>query len=796
MKLRTLTYSLILLLAIVIVGACQPQSGSDSSATRKKILVVHEMHAAEQEGKSLAKAFREELSDTARYELEFCYGAYAAFERAHHKVYYDTQKDRILSRFGAYEKVGYEPDLVILLDDLMAQSAIDCSDHPWLSQKPVLCLNVMYPEWRGRLEKMSNFVVMESKPEPKKNIDFLRELGREPWIVTVLDSTFIDEKLRQVILEQMGNDTANYLTNLQFESVNSLRHPRSYKSTLIPLNLQYAEFGTIDTTLNAQFEVTGTLRIVNNQLTFLRLKDDCYIDKSLGQNLDLYFSQTPRYFNVAKLSALNGNVGGYMTPWHEIVRQAHPVIDQLLDGIDPSAIPMMTLEKDYWMDWRLAKRIFPFAEDFPQKVKFVNLPWEKRSRLNGLIHDYWKQVLVALLAIVAIILPSVLTLRSHIQYKRLLKQGRKALNDARQTESILAATRSYHWELIDENTVRIGPEFSKLMGTELSELPVQAMFDPLIEGKEEMRAALYDTSKKMHVVEMVAQPPTMNEPHAFNVYVNHILDESGKMRCVGFTVFNDEAYEAEKIRQEAYHMSEEINTKESFLAAMSHEIRSPLNAIVGFSDVLVKQHSLLTEDERTTYAGYINDSKEQLLRLLDEVMNYSERKGERLRFELSRKGVERLMNEVYFTHTVIVPKHLELRYRPVEDVMVMTNRSAVLQIMSNFMNNAIKFTTQGSITLGWETMTDSQGESVELYVQDTGPGISEEDQKLIFEKYYKTDSHTTGAGIGLALCMQLAETMNGSIEIKSQLGVGSRFALRLKVISHPMSQETDGPSRT
>lgn len=283
------------------------------------------------------------------------------------------------------------------------------------------------------------------------------------------------------------------------------------------------------------------------------------------------------------------------------------------------------------------------------------------------------------------------------------------------------------------------------------------------------------------MITVIANLPPKGERHAFIVHVNHISDEEGAIRCMGFSIFNDEEYETERIRKQAYQLSEEINVKESFLAAMSHEIRTPLNAIVGFADLLVKQYDMLTDKERAVYAQYIDDSKDQLLNLLDDVMNYSERKGEKLSLELSRKSVLRLMNEVYYAHTVIVPKQIELKWAPGKDVNVKTNRSAVLQIMSNFMNNAIKFTEQGSITLGWDIVTDDQGESVEMYVKDTGIGISEENQQRIFEKFYKTDSHSVGAGIGLALCNQLAESMNGKIVLKSKLGEGSRFSLKLHI---------------
>lgn len=225
------------------------------------------------------------------------------------------------------------------------------------------------------------------------------------------------------------------------------------------------------------------------------------------------------------------------------------------------------------------------------------------------------------------------------------------------------------------------------------------------------------------------------------------------------------------------------------MASMSHEIRSPLNAIVGFADLLVKHGKDLSQEERSAFSHHINDSKDQLLRLLDDVMNYSTKKEESFSLELSKKSVKELMDEAYYMHTVIVPERLDFHYECSKDAFVMANRSAVLQIMSNLMNNAIKFTEAGSITMGWRYTEEADGSWVEMYVRDTGIGISETDMQHICEKFRKVDSHSVGAGIGLALCTQLASSMKGALCMDSKLGEGSTFSLKLKVTDYPPQQE-------
>ena len=147
-----------MLLTAVVLNACQ-HAGDVTFPRRMNILVVHEMPTVEQTGEAVAKAFNEEFADTTRYRLRYSFGSYASYIRVNQHSYYSSQASRINSRFNAEQQQGFIPDVVVLLDDLIAQAGAD-SDHPWMKQKPVVCLNIMYPEWEGRLAQHKNFVVM------------------------------------------------------------------------------------------------------------------------------------------------------------------------------------------------------------------------------------------------------------------------------------------------------------------------------------------------------------------------------------------------------------------------------------------------------------------------------------------------------------------------------------------------------------------------------------------------------------------------------------------------------------
>ncbi|MDD6151187.1 MAG: HAMP domain-containing sensor histidine kinase [Bacteroidales bacterium] len=748
---------------------------------RCRILVIHEFPFREQPSKMVREAFLKEYSDTTRYEFHFVTGADAAYDRVLRPAYFD---DQFLFLGRTLSKIKRKPDMVIVLGDLLSQTACGM-DHPWLNDLPVLCLGVKYPEWRDScLCKKKNFVVMVSDPEPKKNVDFIRDLGGNSWIVTGIDQTFIDEKVRSSIMEEMGSDTANYITNLNFEAYEhlvGLSERDQRKSTFIPINQENTGGVPSDSLYNAHFRIPGIFQIGSNHSTFLRLKDDVYIDKSFAYNLGPYFSNSARYFNLPIISALNANIGGYLTTWNDMARQAHSIVDQLLDGKVPASIPVQKLSKDYWLDWRLARRLHPFASDFPSYVKFVNLPWSERNRINMGMSRHGIPALLLLILVIAFTVPVLMMSRSSRIHAKLVEEGHKAETAQKKVENLLTAIHAFPWEIIAGNTVRFGEDFARACGLDLSQFPLEMTLSQIVEGRDELRAAIFDTTLQKNSVEVVINLQS-GVTHAFIVYVNHMTDEKGNLLCNGFVVFNDEAYEAEQIRKEAYRLAEETSVKESFIASMSHEIRTPLNSIVGFADLLSKQNNTLSPEDRAEYAGYINSNMEHLLSLLDDVINYSDKSENMLSLELSRHDVGSLMENVYLTHSVIMPDNLELRFEKGPAAAVMVNRSAFLQIMSNLMSNAIKFTSEGSITIGWEVREGPDGSIASLYVEDTGCGISPENQELIFRKFFKTDIHTSGAGIGLALCQKLARGMDARIELQSELGKGSRFSLILNCV--------------
>ncbi len=231
---------------------------------------------------------------------------------------------------------------------------------------------------------------------------------------------------------------------------------------------------------------------------------------------------------------------------------------------------------------------------------------------------------------------------------------------------------------------------------------------------------------------------------------------------------------------ESRELAEQAELKQSFLNNMSHEIRTPLNAIVGFSDMLANEPEFSNE-ERQEFVDIINTNTKLLLKLVGDVLELSRIESGNLSFTFQRESVCRLLDDVYQTHSLLIRPPLQfLKDFPPEDVQVNVDPMRLTQVLTNFLNNANKFTKGGSIRLGY--CCPSGMSEVHLYVEDTGIGIPHSEQKMIFERFYKRSEFSQGVGLGLSICVLIVEKMGGRIELQSEEGRGSRFTVVLPCI--------------
>ena len=256
-----------------------------------------------------------------------------------------------------------------------------------------------------------------------------------------------------------------------------------------------------------------------------------------------------------------------------------------------------------------------------------------------------------------------------------------------------------------------------------------------------------------------------------NVMVRDFRPEDGiiDMVCVNYDI--TELKETERKLIAARDKAEELDRlKSAFLANMSHEIRTPLNAIVGFSSLLTE-----TEDmkDRKQYMAIVQENTELLLQLISDILDLSKMESGAFEFVKSDTDVNLLCSEIIRSLRMKVPAGVELVFEEcLPGCHVWADKNRLNQVISNFINNALKFTFSGSITLGYYRQTDGY---LRFYVRDTGMGIPRNKIKTVFDRFVKLNSFVHGTGLGLSICKSLVEQMGGTIGVESEEGEGSCF---------------------
>lgn len=227
----------------------------------------------------------------------------------------------------------------------------------------------------------------------------------------------------------------------------------------------------------------------------------------------------------------------------------------------------------------------------------------------------------------------------------------------------------------------------------------------------------------------------------------------------------------------------EVEMKEALLATINHDIRTPLNAVSGFARLLAEQYDDFTEEEHEEFSQIVCSNSEMMLNLTESIKSMSDSEIADKGYRTMPKSVTELLNFCYNTNRIICPSHLVFNLcmpQDVEDRYINIDAMRIERVINNFLSNAFKFTPVGEVSLGWKYLEDTG--QVEIYVSDSGIGVSKKNQEKIFDKFIKLNEHAYGTGLGLNICKKIVERHKGEIGVVSELDKGSTFYCRFNTV--------------
>ena len=367
----------------------------------------------------------------------------------------------------------------------------------------------------------------------------------------------------------------------------------------------------------------------------------------------------------------------------------------------------------------------------------------------------------------------------YLQTKLNDEQIKKANEDIQRYEMEL----QYMMEAVDMRAWRIDYQEKKVQFMKgLSEIVKEVTFDEYITyfiGDDQL-----DIAKKLAEPELYFTTPMSILRNMRPLF--HSIDEVQWNQINSLPIFNDEGkligafglirnmtrfYKAQELlKQETQRAIESGRLKSVFLANMTHEIRTPLNAIVGFSDLL---QMMTTAEEKKEIIHVIHNNCDMLLRLINDIMAISSMDANGLIMKPADVDFAKAFNDICQTlaQRVENPNVQFIKENPYQTLQTRLDMGRITQVVTNFVTNAVKYTQNGHIKVGYRI----QDNGIYMYCEDTGTGIPKEKCPQVFERFVKLNDYVQGTGLGLSICKAIAERCNGKIGVDSEVGQGSTF---------------------
>ncbi|WP_294470432.1 HAMP domain-containing sensor histidine kinase [uncultured Bacteroides sp.] len=681
---------------------------------------------------------------------------------------------------------GKSTDLILTIGDQAIYSLLS-THHRLLSSIPVVAFNVHFPN-EELIEKYDaqKVYVLRDTPDLKRNIDFIQTLYpyKNMEILYNIDLTSLGRKsfdlLARVVDRQNVRFSGSQKTFVQEHDYKHLTEMIEYFNLKPGLLNDTIKDNGLTISLFPFRYIRGAALMVTLEKSKREKKNQAFIlDK-----LDMMAIPMVTALNIPSFSCIREGfgenakiVGGYMATEEISAKTTVALASRLMKKEKIGMPKIRDLEKEYVLDWKYFSEYGGDISNVPQSVRIINFPF----------YDRYRKVLYVLagLFVLSFILVTISLLRTHrrslIERKNLqmLKEVHKRLSLSMDGGKISL------WN-IQDGVLEFDDNFAQLVGMQQRRFTKEDLLKYTHLDDAQLLSSYFEMlhhSSGMKVQRIrFCFGKTGSEYQWYELRCSSLKDAQGEIMLAGIMQNVQKLVEHEHQLILAKQIAEKAELKQSFLNNMSHEIRTPLNAIVGFTNLLLGEGADEIEpEEKAAMLEIVNNNNELLLKLVNDVLEISRLDSGNLTFDIKECNITKIVKEIYVTYQTMIQPSLRFHLDLDETVPLVVNIDSFrfTQVISNFLNNANKFTKKGAITLGCEV--DKEHQEIRIYVKDTGKGIDEKELMMIFDRFYKTDEFEQGSGLGLSICKVIIERLAGRIDVQSELGKGSCFSVILSL---------------
>lgn len=762
-------FPLLIVASILLLGSCNKVSQIRSSEPRHSIVVIHSWDSIGEEkelfSRTMERAFKEHGMQVDIHHI------YANMLRRPNEVF---------SRFDwpAYSKQikEWKPEVILLNDDPILEWVLTQEDKDSIFYNTPVVFAGVSTLLRDSLYRFPKMTGYEAKIDLARNIEMMMKITNTHCVTIEMDYRDSDLKLRRQIEEEL-RDSTRYINNTSFKLKNlDEEYLKKEYPGLVVVNVVSCAYpfknraeGEPDSVGKA---TTGFFYQKAKDMWQLQMRNSI-----LGNSI-IDHTERPQFTCVREQFNDPMNVrflGGYFTSTETQVQDQVAYAVRIIQGEAPKSLPVSMHSSDYYLDWNAMQLMFPkmpygvYSNDF----KIVNAPFYLEQPLQFALE------VGLLILLVGIVIYFIVYVLLQWKWKGQLNLVEELQYEERVHDLMFSDAKDTFWVLKEDQFI-LSPQFA-----EHFKVPIRLSMDNMEKMVHEDSKASFEFLKNFRnqrgrkTVRLHLSPDNGKSWYWAEAMYTATEESSKTGELYGLLLNIDQKKETEEKLEQAQILASQVALKENFLANISHDLRTPLGAVTGFSTMLTTPGMTFEEGEREMYGEVIHQNTDMILNMIDSVMEKAQIETGDLEIIQKPVSIQKLVDECYKTNYIIAPTHLEFKLETAEpDATVNVDATRTKQVVNNFLSNAFKFTTEGSVTLGWKYVEDDK-DKVEVYVKDTGIGVAPEKQAQLFERYIKVDETDKGTGLGLNISKTIMEKQNGTIGVESEMGKGSKFFFRL-----------------